>query len=244
VDSLSIVVPAYNEGRRLPATLERLCAYLQSSPMRAQEIVVVDDGSSDETAEIVREWSARNPLVRLVENPGNRGKGYAVRAGFGEARCEWVLFTDADLSTPIEELLRLEAAITRSGADGAIGSRALDRSLVGKRQAAGREISGRVFNLFVRLVTGLPYRDTQCGFKLFRRDVAQALAARQRLEGFGFDVEILYIARRLGYRIEEVAVRWYNAEGTKVSLAKGLATFGDPLRVRWNDLRGRYYRRG
>lgn len=240
MDSLSIVVPAYNEGRRLPGTLETLCAYLQSRPMRAKEIVVVDDGSSDQTAEIVREWSVRNPMVRLLQNPGNRGKGYAVRAGFGEARSEWVLFTDADLSTPIEDLSRLEAAIAESGADGAIASRALDRSLVGKRQAVGREISGRVFNLFVRLMTGLPYRDTQCGFKLLRRDVAQALAARQRLEGFGFDVEILYIARRLGYRIEEVAVRWYNAEGTKVSFFKGLAAFGDPLRVRWNDLRGRY----
>lgn len=244
MDSLSIVVPAYNEGRRLPATLETLCAYLHEGQAGASEILVVDDGSSDETAEIVREWSARNPMVRLLQNPGNCGKGYAVRAGFGEARCEWVLFTDADLSTPIEDLARLEAAIERSGADGAIGSRALDRRLVGKRQPAVREISGRVFNHFVRLTTGLPYRDTQCGFKLFRRDLAQALAAQQSLEGFGFDVEILYIARRLGYRIEEVAVRWYNAEGTKVSLLKGLAAFGDPLRVRWNDLCGRYRQRG
>ena len=243
MDSLTIVVPAYNEGRRLPATLETLCSYLESSPLRAKEIVVVDDGSTDQTAAIVREWSVRNPMVRLLQNPGNRGKGYAVRAGFGEARCEWVLFTDADLSTPIEDLARLEAAIAASGAGGAIGSRALDRKLVGKRQSLGREISGRVFNLFVRLVTGLPYRDTQCGFKLFRRDVAQALAARQKLEGFGFDVEILFIARRLGYRVEEVAVRWYNAEGTKGSLLKGLAAFGDPLRVRWNDLRGRYRQR-
>ncbi len=240
MDSLSIVVPAYNEGRRLPATLETLCAFLHSSAMREQEIVVVDDGSTDETAEIARQWGRREPLVRVVGNPGNCGKGYAVRAGFGEARGEWVLFTDADLSTPIEDLARLEAAIARSGADGAIGSRALNRKLVGKRQSPAREISGRVFNLFVRLVTGLPYGDTQCGFKLFRRDVARALAARQKLDGFGFDVEILYIARRLGYRIEEVAVRWYNAEGTKVSFWKGLAAFGDPVRVRWNELRGRY----
>ena len=240
MDSLSIIVPAYNEERRLPATLETLSAYLEKRRFTESEIVVVDDGSTDRTAEIVREWSTRNALVRLLQNPGNRGKGYAVRNGFGDARCEWVLFTDADLSTPIDDLARLEAAIVRSGADGAFGSRALDRKLVGKRQPAAREISGRVFNLFVRLITGLPYRDTQCGFKLFRSDVARALAAWQRLEGFGFDVEILYIASRLGYRIEEVAVRWYNAEGTKVSLLKGLAAFGDPLRARWNGLCGRY----
>jgi glycosyltransferase involved in cell wall biosynthesis len=240
LDSLSIVVPAYNEARRLPATLEKLCRFLQSSPMRDKEIVVVNDGSTDETAEIARAFSRREPMVRLLENPGNCGKGYAVRAGFRQACCEWVLFSDADLSTPIEDLARLEAAIARSGADGAIGSRGLDRKLVGKRQPAVREISGRMFNLFVRLVTGLPYRDTQCGFKLFRRDVAQALAARQRLDGFGFDVEILYIARRLGYRIEEVAVQWDDAAGTKVSLWKGLAAFGDPVRVRCNDLQGRY----
>jgi len=240
VDSLSIIVPAYNEERRLPATLETLCAYLDQRRFAASEIVVVDDGSTDRTAEIVRQRSARDARLRLLQNPGNCGKGYAVRNGFGEARCEWVLFTDADLSTPIEDLARLEAAIGRSGADGAFGSRALDRKLVGKRQPAAREISGRVFNLFVRWTTGLQYRDTQCGFKLFRRDVAHALAARQRLEGFGFDVEILYVARRLGYRIEEVAVRWYNAEGTKVSLLKGLAAFGDPLLARWNGVCGRY----
>jgi len=121
VDSLTIVVPAYNEGRRLPATLETLCSYLESSPLRAKEIVVVDDGSTDQTAAIVREWSVRNPMVRLLQNPGNRGKGYAVRAGFGEARCEWVLFTDADLSTPIEDLARLEAAIAASGPAGPSG---------------------------------------------------------------------------------------------------------------------------
>jgi len=240
LDSLSIIVPAYNEERRLPATLETVCAYVDQRHFKASEIVVVDDGSADGTAQIVREWSERNAKLRLLQNPGNRGKGYAVRAGLRDARYEWVLFTDADLSTPIEDLARLEEAIARSGADGAFGSRAIDRHLVGKHQSMAREISGRAFNLVMRLVTGLEYRDTQCGFKLLRRDVAQAVAARQRQEGFGFDVEILFIARRLGYRVEEVAVRWNNAEGTTVSLAKGIAAFGDPLRVRWNDVCGRY----
>ncbi len=163
-----------------------------------------------------------------------------MRQGLREARCEWVLFTDADLSTPIEDLSRLEAVIAAFEADGALGSRALDRKLVGKHQSPWREFSGRVFNRAMRLVTGLPYSDTQCGFKLFRRDVARAVAARQTLPGFGFDVEILFIARCLGYRIQEVAVRWNNAEGTKVSLWKGLNAFLDPARVRWNSLRGRY----
>jgi glycosyltransferase involved in cell wall biosynthesis len=240
LSTLSIIVPAYNEERRLPATLKTLCEYLDSRHFDQTEILVVDDGSSDATAALTREFSGHSPIVRLLSNAVNHGKGYVVRQGLLEARYEWVLFTDADLSTPIEELSRLETAVQASGADGALGSRALNRKLIGTRQPLWREFSGRFFNLVMRLVTGLPYSDTQCGFKLFRREVARALAARQTLAGFGFDVEILYIARSLGYRIEEVAVRWNNAEGTKVSLWNGLAAFADPLRVRWNSLRGRY----
>lgn len=238
--SLSIVIPAYNEQQRLPATLERIAAWLETKPLDFVEILAVNDGSTDRTADVVREAAARDPRIRLLENPGNRGKGYAVRHGMQKARGEWVLFTDADLSAPIEDLDRLEAAVERESADGAIGSRALDRSLVLKHQSPMRELSGRLFNLCMRLITGLPYRDTQCGFKLFRRDVAQCVAARQRSDGFGFDVEILFIARKHGYRIVEVPVRWANVEGTKVSLAKGLAAFLDLVRVRWNDLRGLY----
>lgn len=238
--SLSIVIPAYNEEHRLPATLDAVGRYVETKQLDFVEILVVDDGSSDRTADVVRRAAAADPRIRLLQNPGNRGKGYSVRHGMREARGEWVLFTDADLSAPIEDLDRLEQAVTRENAGGAIGSRAVDRSLVLKHQSPFREFSGRMFNLAMRLVTGLPYRDTQCGFKLFRRDVAQRIASLQLLEGFGFDVEILHIARRHGYRIVEVPVRWANVEGTKVSLWKGLAAFFDPLRVRWNDLRGRY----
>jgi dolichyl-phosphate beta-glucosyltransferase len=238
--SLSIIVPAFNEERRLPATIETLRAFLAGKSFQFVEIVVVDDGSRDATAQVVHDAALRDPRIRLVQNPGNRGKGYAVRHGMTEARGEWVLFTDADLSAPIEELDKLSAAIEQSGADGAIGSRALNRKLVGKRQSAFREFSGRVFNFAMRLVTGLPYRDTQCGFKVFSRHAAQAVAARQQSDGFGFDVEILYIARKHGFRIVEVPVRWFNAEGTKVSLWNGVAAFADPLRVRLNDLKGLY----
>ena len=238
--SLSIVIPAYNEERRLPATLEAIRSFLQTKQLDFVEILVVDDGSTDGTAAVARAAAAADPRIRLLANPGNRGKGYSVRHGMREARGEWVLFTDADLSAPIEDLDRLAEAVKGGQADGAIGSRALDRSLVLRHQSPLREFSGRIFNLAMRLITGLPYRDTQCGFKLFRRDVAQCMAARQLLDGFGFDVEILHIARKHGYRILEVPVRWANAEGTKVSLLKGLAAFLDPLRVRWNDLRGRY----
>ncbi|MCX7602449.1 MAG: glycosyltransferase family 2 protein [Bryobacteraceae bacterium] len=238
--SLSIVIPAYNEEQRLPSTLARITAWLETKRPDFVEILAVDDGSTDRTAEVVREAAARDPRIRLLQNPGNRGKGYAVRHGMQKAQGEWVLFTDADLSAPIEDLERLEEAVARESADGAIGSRALDRSLVLRHQSALRELSGRIFNLCMRLITGLPYRDTQCGFKLFRRDVAACVAARQQSDGFGFDVEILYIARKHGYRILEVPVRWANVEGTKVSLSKGLAAFLDLLRVRWNDLLGLY----
>lgn len=240
MSSLSIIVPAFNEERRLPATLKALDAYLEGRHFDQAEILVVDDGSMDATAKLTTEFSRRSPYVRLLSNAENHGKGYVVRQGLLAANCEWVLFTDADLSTPIEDLARLEAAIQASGADGALGSRAVNRKLTGRHQPLWREFSGRFFNLVMRLLTGLPYRDTQCGFKLFRRDAAQAVAARQRLDGFGFDVEILFIARSLGFRLQEVAVRWNNAEGSKVSLWNGLAAFIDPARVRWNALRGRY----
>jgi glycosyltransferase involved in cell wall biosynthesis len=238
--SLSIVIPAYNEESRLPATLETLYRYLESLHFAFLEVLVVDDGSRDGTAAAVREAQSRYPSLHLVGNPGNRGKGYAIRNGMRRAQGEWVLFSDADLSTPIVELDKLIRAVEDAGADGAIGSRALDRKLVGKRQSLLREFSGRTFNLAMRLVTGLSFLDTQCGFKLFRRDAAQCVSSRQLIEGFGFDVEILYIARKHGFRIIEVPVRWFNAEGTKVSLWNGIAAFADPLQVRWHDLRGQY----
>jgi glycosyltransferase involved in cell wall biosynthesis len=233
--SISIIIPAYNEDRRLPSTLEKIQRYLRQSSWDFAEIVVVDDGSRDATKEVARRSGAR-----LIANPGNRGKGYTVRQGMLEARGEWALFSDADLSSPIEELDKLWSAAEREQAAVAIGSRALDRSLIGVRQPFFRDRVGRFFNLAMRLVTGLPFRDTQCGFKLFDAGAAQAIFSRQLLNGFGFDVEVLYIARRLRYKCVEVPVRWNDVAGTKVSLWRGLAAFLDPLKVRWNSLIGKY----
>lgn len=238
--SLSIVVPAYNEERRLRGTLERLLGFVAARPFRFIEIVVVDDGSRDGTAGLVEEFARRDARVRLVKNPGNRGKGYAVRHGFEEARGEWVLFSDADLSSPIEEVDRLWQAAQERGAKIAIGSRALDRNLVGVHQPVWREFAGRFFNLVMRMVTGLPFRDTQCGFKLFETAAARELTRRQQLDGFGFDVELLFLARILGYPAIEVAVRWDDVAGTKVSTARGIIAFLEPFEIRWYQLTGRY----
>ncbi len=237
---LSIVIPAYNEETRLPATLARLASYVAATSLGETEVVIVDDGSRDGTAALVEDFAHIYPAVRLVRNPGNRGKGYSVRNGVLAAKGEWVLFSDADLSTPIEEVEKLLAAVKAKKADGAIGSRALDRKLVTVHQSAFREYSGRFFNLVMRLATGLPYADTQCGFKLFRRDAAREVFSRVRIPGFGFDVEALFIAQRLRYTIVEVPVRWANAEGTKVTLMNGLQAFTDLLVVRIHQLRGHY----
>jgi dolichyl-phosphate beta-glucosyltransferase len=233
--SISIIIPAYDEEKRLPATLRTVRAWLDAGSWEFAEIVVVDDGSRDATVEL-----ARNSGARVLLNPGNRGKGYTVRHGMLEARGEWALFTDADLSSPIEELDKLTAAVDREQARAAIGSRALDRSLIGVRQPLFREYVGRFFNLVIRAITGLPYHDTQCGFKLFETAAAREIFKRQRLDGFGFDVEVLFIARRLGYRTVEVPVRWNDAAGTKVGMWRGMAAFLDPLKVRWNSILGRY----
>jgi dolichyl-phosphate beta-glucosyltransferase len=228
--SLSIIIPAYNEEQRLPATLDTVCRFLETKSYDFVEVLVVNDGSRDRTAQIVKDYAARDPRIHLLENPGNRGKGYAVRHGLTDAIGDWVLFTDADLSAPIEELDKLAAAIQENNSDGAIGSRALNRKLVGRHQSIARELSGRTFNLVMRLATGLPYHDTQCGFKVLSRHAARA----------GFDVEILYIAKKRGFRVLEVPVRWFNAEGSKVSLWNGMQAFLDPWKVRWNDLKGLY----
>ncbi len=238
--SLSIVVPAYNEETRLPATLDKVEAWLEAQPLDFREVIVVDDGSRDGTADLVAHRSAANPCLRLLRNPGNRGKGFSVRHGVLEARGEWILFTDADLSTPIEEVTRLYDAAVRSSAGVAIGSRALDRSLVSVHQSAVRELSGRAFNVIMRMATGLPFRDTQCGFKLYRSDAARAVFSRQLLDGFSFDVEDLFIARKLGIPSTEVPVRWANVEGTKVSALTGIKSFADLATIRWNGVRGRY----
>jgi glycosyltransferase involved in cell wall biosynthesis len=238
--SLSIILPAFNEQARLPSTLDRVLEYTASRCFSFLEILVVDDGSADRTPDIVRSYSETSPHVRLLSNPGNRGKGYAVRHGMLKARGEWRLFTDADLSAPIEDMEKLFDAAMKQDAVIGFGSRALDRRLVSVRQDWGREMSGRFFNVIVRLVTGLPYQDTQCGFKLYRADAAEAVFSRQKLDGFGFDVEDLFIARRLGLKAVEVPVRWANVEGTRVSLTSGLRAFLDLLLIRRYALRGDY----
>jgi glycosyltransferase involved in cell wall biosynthesis len=238
--SLSIIIPAYNEEGRLVTTLERINGYLAVAGWKFSEVVVVDDGSRDGTAALVENFAARAPSVRLLRNPGNRGKGYSVRHGMLDAKGEWALFTDADLSSPIEELEKLWSKAREARAQVAIGSRALDRSLIGTHQPLLREYAGRAFNLAVRIATGLPFWDTQCGFKLFEARSAREIFRRQQLERFGFDVEVLFIARKLGYSTIEVPVRWNDVAGTKVSTLNGLAAFLDPLRVRVNQWKGRY----
>ena len=233
--SLSIIIPAYNEAKRLPASLVKVREYLAASPWEFAEVVVVDDGSADRTLQV-----ARDAGVRVLQNPGNRGKGYSVRHGMLEAKGEWALFTDADLSSPIGEVEKLWSAVVREGAQVAVGSRAVDRSLVGVHQPILREAVGRVFNGVMRLATGLPFKDTQCGFKLFQTSAGREVFSRQQLDGFGFDVEVLFIAKQLGYRSLEVPVRWDNVEGTKVSLLLGFAAFLDLLKVRRNALQGKY----
>ena len=233
--SLSIIIPAYNEAKRLPASLVKVREYLSASSWEFAEVVVVDDGSTDDTVQVAREAG-----VRVLQNPGNRGKGYSVKHGMLEAKGEWALFTDADLSTPIGEVEKLWSALVDEPAQAAVGSRAVDRSLVGVHQPWLREAVGRVFNAAMRVVTGLPFKDTQCGFKLFQSSAGREVFSRQQLDGFGFDVEVLFIAKQLGFRSLEVPVRWDNVEGTKVSLLLGLAAFVDLLKVRRNGLQGKY----
>ena len=232
------MVPAYNEAARLPLTLPKMAQFCERRD--SVELLIVDDGSKDSTAAVVQEFATWHPYIRMLQNPGNRGKGYSVRHGMQEAHGDWILSTDADLSSPLEEVDKLWAAADRARASVAIGSRALDRSLVGVHQDAMREASGRLFNVIMRVATGLPFRDTQCGFKLFRKDAARAIFPRQRLEGFGFDVEDMLIAQIHGFKVVEVPVRWDNVEGTKVSALTGARAFWDLAVVRWHQLCGRY----
>ena len=232
MDSLSIVIPAFNEEHRLPQTLRHVLDWLARGNFSFHEVIVVDDGSRDGTAGVVEQFAETDSCVRLARNPGNRGKGYAVRHGMLEAKGAWILYSDADLSTPIEEIEKLCRAAREQGAGVAIGSRAVDRSLVEVHQPPLRELSGRFFNLVMRMATGLPFRDTQCGFKLYRADAARQIFPRQKQDGFSFDVEDLLIAKKLGVRAVEVPVRWANVEGTKVGLSQGMKSFVDLLKIR------------
>jgi dolichyl-phosphate beta-glucosyltransferase len=226
-----VVIPAYNEGRRLPPTLEKIQRHLAG---RAHEIVVVDDGSRDDTAA-----RAEAAGARVVLNEGNRGKGYSVRRGMLLARGDRRLMTDADLSTPIEDLARLEAKMDE-GYDVVIASRALPGSNVEVRQPWYRENMGRLFNLCVRVVALPGLEDTQCGFKLFTAAAALEAFGAARLDGFSFDVEALFVARRRGRRIAEVPVTWRNDEATRVDAWRGALAFADLARIRVNGWRGAY----
>lgn len=237
----SIVVPAYNESRRILPTLQQVVTCIRSKGWVA-EVVVVNDGSKDNTAELVRGFARQNPEVRLLENPGNHGKGYSVRNGLLHSHGEVVMFTDADLSSPMEEAQGLFDSIAQ-GADIAIGSRWLKRSRQTIRQPFYRRFFGRCFNAVTKMVMGLPYADTQCGFKAFTRKAAQTCFQLQTIERWGFDPEILFIALKRGFRIDEVPVSWAHDERTQISYLKdGARMLQDLAQVRWNALRGRYNR--
>jgi glycosyltransferase involved in cell wall biosynthesis len=235
----SIVIPAYNEAARIIGALESVVACVRERGWSA-EIVVVDDGSRDRTAELVHAFAVGAPEVRLLQNHGNRGKGYSVRNGILHAFGEIVMFTDADLSAPIEEAEGLFSAIA-GGADIAIGSRWLERTRQTIRQPLYRQFFGRCFNAVTRLIMGLPYADTQCGFKAFTRTAAQTVFQLQTIERWGFDPEILFIALKRGYRVVEVPVSWAHDERTRISYLKdGMRMLEDIAIVRWNALLGRY----
>jgi dolichyl-phosphate beta-glucosyltransferase len=235
----SIIIPAYNESARITTSLDKLLAHIAQERWSA-EVLVVNDGSRDNTADIVRRYARQNPNVRLVENPGNRGKGYSVRNGMLSATGDVLLFTDADLSAPIREASKLFAAIA-SGADVAIASRWLQRELQTEKQPMYRRVFGRMFNLLLRVVLGLSYKDTQCGFKAFTRNAAMEIFPRQQIEGWGFDPELLFLAKKFNLRVQEVPVEWAHDAGSKINpLVDGLKMFTEILRIRWTDLRGQY----
>jgi dolichyl-phosphate beta-glucosyltransferase len=235
----SFIIPAYNESGRIRPTLDEILRYLGEQKWDA-EVVVINDGSRDDTAEIIRVYARTHPQIRLVENPGNRGKGFSVRNGMLHARGDICLFSDADLSSPITEAQKLFNAI-RQGADIAIGSRWLRAELQTERQPLYRQAFSRIFNLLLRVLLGLRFKDTQCGFKAFRKEAARRIFPLQRIERWGFDPEILFLAWRMGLRVAEVPVLWAHSEGTRLHPVRdGLRMFGDVVRIRWNALTGAY----
>jgi glycosyltransferase involved in cell wall biosynthesis len=236
---LSIVIPAFNESARIQHTLDRVMNCVEAQGWDA-EVLVVDDGSKDDTAEIVTRWMKIYPRLHLIQNPGNRGKGYSVRNGLLQAAGDVVMFTDADLSAPMEEAELLLQAIDR-GADVAIGSRWMDRTRQTIHQPLYRQFFGRCFNWITRTVMGLPFKDTQCGFKAFKRPAAQIIFRLQRIERWGFDPEILFIARKLKYAVCEVPVTWGHDERSRISYLKdGMKMLEEMAYIRYNSIFGRY----
>jgi glycosyltransferase involved in cell wall biosynthesis len=237
----SIVLPAFNESARIASTLKQILAHASEEHWNV-EVVVVNDGSSDDTATIVEAFAQNHPCLRLIQNPGNRGKGFSVRNGMLHANGEVLLFSDADLSSPIAEADKLFAAIA-AGADIAIGSRWVRTELQVRRQPLYRQILGRIFNLALRVVLRLNYKDTQCGFKAFTRQAAREIFPHQQIERWGFDPELLYLARKHNLKVAEVPVAWAHREGTRLHpIRDGLRMFADVLRVRRNAMQGKYTR--
>lgn len=237
----SIVIPAYNETARIERALSLVSHCIRARGWEA-EVLVVDDGSTDNTAALVEGWSATHPEVRLIRNGQNRGKGYSVRNGMLRAAGDIVMFTDADLSSPIEEAERLFKAIDE-GADIAIGSRWLTGRRIVHKQPLYRRVFGRCFNALTRSVMRLPFADTQCGFKAFRRDAARLVFGLQKIERWGFDPEILFIAIKRGLKVKEVPVTWGHDERSRISyLRDGMQMLVELVYVRWNAFTGRYSR--
>jgi dolichyl-phosphate beta-glucosyltransferase len=233
-------MPAYNEGRRIGLTLEKTCAYLGAQPFLSQ-VIVVDDGSRDNTAQVVRDFCSRAPSplkgicdLRLLCNESNRGKGYSIRRGVAEATGRFVGFADADYKTPIEEFDKIFPWL-QEGFDAVIGSRGLGESRIEIAQPLYRRLGSRAFAAAMHLLIGLPdIRDTQCGFKFFRREVAQQVFSRQQVDGYMFDVESLAIAEQLGYRIKQVPIRWHNEADSRYRVVSGtLRNFSELMRIRW-----------
>ncbi len=235
---LSVVVPAYNEEQRLPRTLDRLYEYYETQPY-TYEVIVVSDGSKDKTSDIVKAFAVEHPKFQLIDYSPNRGKGYAVRTGILAAQGEFILFCDADLATPQEETEKLLPRMT-AGADIAIGSRPLRDSQLEKHQPLYREMFGRLSNKLIQVLAVRGIQDTQCGFKLFTRKVAHDIFSRCKLDEFGFDFECLMVARDLGYRIDEVPIRWLDQEGSKVVLMRdGPRALRDLVKIRMAGKKGR-----
>ena len=240
--AVSLIIPAYNEEGRIGPGLKAIVEYATATQL-SLEVIVVDDGSTDDTATLAGALLRMAPNVsgRVIRSRQNRGKGYAVRAGLTAARAPYAVFSDADLSTPIEELPRLLSTLENGEADVAFGSRALDRSLIGVRQSRFREIAGRAFNVVLRMATALPFKDTQCGFKAFRMSVCRPLIEAGTIDGFGFDIELLYEAHRAGLRIREIPVRWNHCDGSKVNMLRdGLRMLRDIYTVRLRGVGGAY----
>jgi glycosyltransferase involved in cell wall biosynthesis len=238
---LSIVIPAYNEENRIGRTLTETFDYLDKQNY-SSEVIVVNDGSTDHTAETVRNFESRaRGRLRLIENPGNRGKGYSVRNGMLQAAGEIALFFDADLATPTSEIVKVVEPIAEDKYDVVFGSRAIDRSLIGTHQSFFRETVGRAGNLIQFAFTGLRFKDTQCGFKAFRREAAQSVFRLQQIDGFGFDPEILFIAQKQGWRLLETPVRWNHVEGSKLNpITSPIKALMEVSTIRWNNLLGKY----